>query len=43
MAAEAESVDSFLSWGFFPSMLRAPSSVERYVSAPMAKEMLEGD
>lgn len=40
---EAESVDSFLSWGFFPSMLQKPPGVERYSSAPMAEEMLEGD
>lgn len=40
---EAESVDSFLSWGFFPSMLQKPPGVERYLSAPMAEEMLEAD
>jgi hypothetical protein len=41
---EAEAVDSFFAWGFFPAMLqRMKGSVERFASAPMADAMLAQD
>ena len=40
---EAEGVDSFLAWGFFPGIFQKAPSQERYVSAPMAEQMLEKD
>jgi murein tripeptide amidase MpaA len=40
---EPESVDSFLSWGFFPEILQRTEYIEGYVVAPMAEKMLAAD
>lgn len=40
---EAESSDSFLSWGFFPEILSRTEYMESYVIEPMAQQMLAAD
>lgn len=40
---EPESQDSFLTWGFFPEILAAPSGAEDFVRAPIADALLTAD
>lgn len=40
---EAQSGDSFLSWGFFPEILQRTEYIDGYVIAPLADRMLQTD
>jgi len=40
---EPEAMDSLFTWGFFPELAKKDGPMERFIAAPLAKTMLEGD